>query len=102
MKGNVSDVRLVYSVSFKKSERKLMIFALSHESFSEYIKTLVKDDKERRNNIFTDEERAEIERIIEMKIGEIYYKTKDRINEEVEAKIEYNKDIDSKSILDIK
>jgi Arc/MetJ-type ribon-helix-helix transcriptional regulator len=95
-------VRLVYSVSFKKSERKLMIFALSHESFSEYIKTLIKADKERRNNIFTDEERAEIERIIEMKIGEIYYKTKDRINEEVEAKIEYNKDIGSKSILDIK
>lgn len=63
-------MRLVYSVSFKKSERKLMIFALSHDSFSEYIKTLIKEDKERKDNIFTDEERAEIERIIEQKIRE--------------------------------
>ncbi|MBS6503336.1 MAG: hypothetical protein KH415_17245 [Clostridium sp.] len=63
-------MRLVYSISFKKSERKLMIFALSHDSFSEYIKTLIKEDKERKDNIFTDEERAEIERIIEQKIRE--------------------------------
>ena len=47
-----------------------MIFALSHDSFSEYIKTLIKEDKERKDNIFTDEERAEIERIIEQKIRE--------------------------------
>ncbi|MDU2674230.1 MAG: hypothetical protein E7C50_00430 [Clostridium sp.] len=63
-------MRLVYSISFKKSERKLMIFALSHDSFSEYIKTLIKEDKERKDKIFTDEERAEIERIIEQKIKE--------------------------------
>ncbi len=63
-------MRLVYSISFKKSERKLMIFALSHDSFSEYIKTLIKEDKERNEKIFTDEERAEIERIIEQKIRE--------------------------------
>ncbi|MBS6502204.1 MAG: hypothetical protein KH415_11340 [Clostridium sp.] len=63
-------MRLVYSISFKKSERKLMIFALSHDSFSEYIKTLIKEDKERKEKIFTDEERAEIERIIEQKIRE--------------------------------
>ncbi len=61
-------MRLVYSISFKKSERKLMIFALSHDSFSEYIKTLIKEDKERKDKIFTDEERAEIERIVEQKI----------------------------------
>ncbi|MBS6502201.1 MAG: hypothetical protein KH415_11325 [Clostridium sp.] len=66
----MSDVRLVYSISFKRSERKLMIFALSHDGFSEYIKTLIKEDKERNEKIFTDEERAEIERIIEQKIRE--------------------------------
>ena len=64
-------MRLVYSVSFKKSERKLMIFALSHDSFSEYIKRLIKEDKERKEKIFTDEERAEIERIVEHKIEKI-------------------------------
>lgn len=48
-----------------------MIFALSHDSFSEYIKTLIKEDKEKSDNIFTEEERAEIERIIEQKIREI-------------------------------
>lgn len=64
-------MRLVYSVSFKKSERKLMIFALSHDSFSEYIKELIKEDKERNNKIFTDEERAEIERIVGQKLEEI-------------------------------
>ena len=69
MKGNINDVRLVYSVSFKKSEKKLMIFALSHESFSEYIKTLIKEDKEKSDKIFTDEERVEIERIVEEKLN---------------------------------
>ena len=68
--GKIIDVRLVYSVSFKKSESKLMIFALSHDSFSEYIKTLIKEDRERSEKIFTDEEREEIERIIEQKIRE--------------------------------
>ena len=63
-------MRLVYSVSFKKSERKLMIFALSNDSFSEYIKTLIKEDKERKEKIFTEEERAEIERIVEKKLKE--------------------------------
>lgn len=48
-----------------------MIFALSHDSFSEYIKTLIKEDKERREKIFTDEERSEIERIVEQKIEKI-------------------------------
>ena len=47
-----------------------MIFALSHDSFSEYIKTLIKEDRERSEKIFTDEERAEIERIVEQKIEE--------------------------------
>ena len=64
-------MRLVYSVSFKKSERKLMIFALSKESFSEYIKKLIKEDHERCERIFTEEERAEIERIVEQKIQKI-------------------------------
>ena len=64
-------MRLIYSISFKKSERKLIIFALSHDSFSEYIKTLIKEDKERNEKIFTDEERAEIERIVEQKIQKI-------------------------------
>lgn len=63
-------MRLVYSVSFKKSERQLMIFALSNDSFSQYIKKLIKEDKERKEKIFTDEERKEIERIIEQKIRE--------------------------------
>lgn len=69
------NVRLVYSVSFKKSERKLMIFALSKESFSEYIKKLIKEDYERCERIFTEEERAEIERIIDEKIKEILNQT---------------------------
>lgn len=69
MKGK-NDVRFVYSVSFKKSERELIIFALSHDSFSEYIKILIKEDKERKEKIFTEEERAEIERIVEQKIKE--------------------------------
>lgn len=68
--GKISNVRLVYSVSFKKSERQLMIFALSNDSFSQYIKKLIKEDKERKEKIFTDEERKEIERIIEQKIRE--------------------------------
>nr|WP_278679985.1 hypothetical protein [Clostridium paraputrificum] len=68
-------MRLVYSVSFKKSERKIMIFALSKESFSEYIKKLIKEDYERNERIFTEEERAEIERIIEQKLKEILNQT---------------------------
>ena len=48
-----------------------MIFALSHDSFSEYKKTLIKEDKERNEKIFTDEESAEIERIVEQKIQKI-------------------------------
>ncbi len=47
-----------------------MIFALSQDSFSEYIKTLIKEDKERKEKIFTDEERAEIERIVKQKLKE--------------------------------
>ena len=68
-------MRLVYSVSFKKSERKLMIFALSKESFSEYIKKLIKEDHERCERIFKEEGRAEIERIIDDKIKEILNQT---------------------------
>ena len=64
-------MRTVYSVSFKKSERKLMIYALSHVSFSEYIKNLIKEDKERNDKFFTDEEREEIERIIIEKLKEL-------------------------------
>lgn len=45
-----------------------MIYALSHESFSEYIKNLIKEDKERNDKVFTDKERAEIERIIDKKL----------------------------------
>lgn len=70
MRGNIKDVRFVYSVSFKKTEKKLMIYALSHDSFSEYVKTLIKEDKERNDKVFTDEERAEIERIIEKKLNQ--------------------------------
>ena len=39
--------RNVYSVSFKRSEKELKEFALTHEGFSEYIKRLIKLDKER-------------------------------------------------------
>ena len=67
---NIKDVRFVYSVSFKKTEKKLMIYALSHDSFSEYVKTLIKEDKERNDKVFTDEERAEIERIIDKKLNQ--------------------------------
>ncbi len=52
-----------------------MIFALSKESFSEYIKKLIKEDYERNERIFTEEERAEIERIIEQKLKEILNQT---------------------------
>lgn len=45
-----------------------MIFALEHDSFSEYIKNLIKEDKERVEKIFTEEERREIERIVEKKL----------------------------------
>ena len=64
-------MRLVYSVSFKKSEQKLMTYALSHVSFSEYIKNLIKEDKERNDKLFTDEEREEIERIVIEKLKEL-------------------------------
>lgn len=47
-----------------------MIFALEHDSFSEYIKLLIKEDKERKEKIFTEEERAEIERIVKQKLKE--------------------------------
>lgn len=57
-------MNLIQSVSFKKSEKKLLEFALSHSGFSEYIKDLIKDDKERKEKIFTEEERAEIKRMI--------------------------------------
>ena len=70
MRRNIKDVRFVYSVSFKKTEKKLMIYALSHDSFSEYVKTLMKEDKERNDKVFTDEERAEIERIIDKKLNQ--------------------------------
>lgn len=70
MRRNIKDVRFVYSVSFKKTEKKLMIYALSHDSFSEYVKTLIKEDKERNDKVFTDEERAEIERIIDKKLNQ--------------------------------
>lgn len=63
-------MRFVYSVSFKKTEKKLMIYALSHDSFSEYVKTLIKEDKERNDKVFTDEESAEIERIIDKKLNQ--------------------------------
>ncbi|UFH65805.1 hypothetical protein KQH81_04510 [Clostridium cadaveris] len=64
-------MRFIHSVSFKKSEKKLIIFALSHNGFSEYIKNLIKEDMKRNEKVFTDEERAEIERIIEVKFKEI-------------------------------
>lgn len=64
-------MRFIHSVSFKKSEKKLIIFALSHNGFSEYIKKLIKEDMKRNEKVFTDKERAEIERIIEVKFKEI-------------------------------
>ncbi|WP_321128943.1 hypothetical protein [Clostridium sp.] len=48
-----------------------MIYALSHVSFSEYIKNLIKEDKERNDKLFTAEERAEIERIIIEKLKKL-------------------------------
>ncbi|XZN23000.1 hypothetical protein ACSW9P_12620 [Clostridium perfringens] len=65
--------RNVYSVSFKRSEKELKEFALTHEGFSEYIKGLIKSDKERAENIFTDEEIKEINRLIENKLKEKRY-----------------------------
>ena len=62
--------RNIYSFSFKKSEKELKEFALTHEGFSEYIKGLIKIDKEKSENIFTDEEINEINRIIEKKLKE--------------------------------
>ncbi|MDU4075016.1 MAG: hypothetical protein E7H79_13400 [Clostridium perfringens] len=62
--------RNVYSVSFKRSEKELKEFALNHEGFSEYIKGLIKSDKEKAENIFTDEEIKEINRLIEKKLKE--------------------------------
>lgn len=50
-----------------------MIYALSNENFSEYIKTLIKEDKERKEKIFTDKERAEIERIVDNKFKKQIY-----------------------------
>ena len=48
-----------------------MTYALSHVSFSEYIKNLIKEDKERNDKLFTAEERAEIERIIIEKLKKL-------------------------------
>ncbi|EGT3601440.1 hypothetical protein KS664_002954 [Clostridium perfringens] len=62
--------RNVYSVSFKRSEKELKEFALTHEGFSEYIKELIKSDKEKTENIFSDEEIKEINRLIEKKLKE--------------------------------
>ncbi|KXA13358.1 hypothetical protein [Clostridium perfringens] len=62
--------RNVYSVSFKRSEKELKEFALTHEGFSEYIKELIKHDKEKTENIFSDEEIKEINRLIEKKLKE--------------------------------
>lgn len=54
----------IHSVSFKKSEKDIYKHAMEKESFSEYIKLLIKEDLEKRNNIFTEEEIQEIKRII--------------------------------------
>ncbi|WP_300261568.1 hypothetical protein [Clostridium sp.] len=61
-------MRNVYSVSFKKTEKELKEFALTHEGFSEYIKGLIRLDKEKVDNIFNDEEIKEINRLIEKKL----------------------------------
>ncbi|BDU81142.1 hypothetical protein [Clostridium perfringens] len=63
-------MRNVYSVSFKKSEKELKEFALTHDEFSKYIKELIKLDKEKSESIFTDEEIKEINRLIEKKLKE--------------------------------
>ncbi len=63
-------MRNVYSVSFKKSEKELKEFVLTHDEFSKYIKGLIKLDKEKAENIFTDEEIKEINRLIEKKLKE--------------------------------
>lgn len=65
----VSIMRLIYSISFRKSEKKLLKYAVKrsygYNGFSEYIKILILQDKEKMENIFTKEEREEIKRIIE-------------------------------------
>lgn len=63
-------MRNVYSVSFKKSEKELKEFPLTHDEFSKYIKGLIKLDKEKAESIFTDEEIKEINRLIEKKLKE--------------------------------
>lgn len=64
----VNKMRLIHSISFKKSERKLLKYAMvrsyKYNGFSEYIKVLILQDKEKLENIFTKEERAEIARIV--------------------------------------
>ena len=62
-------MRLVHAISFKKSEKKLLKYAIKrsykYNGFSEYIKVLILQDKEKLENIFTKEEREEIIRIVE-------------------------------------
>lgn len=61
-------MRLIQSISFKKSEKKLLKYAIKrsygYDSFSTYIKVLILKDKEKVENVFTKEERAEIARIV--------------------------------------
>lgn len=61
----------VHSVSFKKSEKELMKFALSHDGFSEYIKCLIEEDRDRCENIFTRDEIVEIKRMLREEIKKL-------------------------------
>lgn len=61
-------MRLIQSISFKKSEKKLLKYAIKrsygYDGFSTYIKVLILKDQEKVENVFTKEERAEIARIV--------------------------------------
>ncbi|MDQ0149612.1 hypothetical protein ACFO6R_16110 [Eubacterium multiforme] len=68
-------MRAIYSVSFKKSEKKLLEYAIirsyKYNGFSEYIKILILKDREKMEHIFTDDELEEIEIIVRKILKEI-------------------------------
>lgn len=54
----------IHSVSFKESEEYMRKYANDKEDFSAYIKSLIKKDIDKSNNIFTEDEKEEIKRIV--------------------------------------
>lgn len=59
----------IKSVSFKNSENDIYNYAMKQERFSEYIKKLIRLDKDKTENLFTKEEREEIEKIVHKAIS---------------------------------